>query len=164
MILSPREGDLTITAQRLELIAPDGLPRVKPGDDLAKLIAPFGLRNGDVIVLAQKIVSKSEGRLFRLSDVTPSQRALEVGEKSQKDPRLVELILRESNEIVRIGYNLLIVEHRLGFVMANAGIDASNVDDPEQVLLLPADPDGSARRLRDRFKEVSGVEVGVVIN
>jgi coenzyme F420-0:L-glutamate ligase/coenzyme F420-1:gamma-L-glutamate ligase len=155
---------LTINAERLELIAPAGLPRVKPGDDLAALIAPFGLRNGDVVVLAQKIVSKSEGRLFRLSDVTPSQRAVEVAEKSQKDPRLVELILQESNEIVRIGFNLLIVEHRLGFVMANAGIDASNVDDPEQVLLLPADPDGSARRLRQRFKEVAGVEVGVVIN
>ncbi len=155
---------MTINAERLELIAPAGLPRVKPGDDLASLIAPFGLRNGDVVVLAQKIVSKSEGRLFRLSDVTPSQRALEVAEKSQKDPRLVELILRESNEIVRIGFNLLIVEHRLGFVMANAGIDASNVDDPEQVLMLPADPDGSARRLRDRLKDVAGVEVGVIIN
>jgi coenzyme F420-0:L-glutamate ligase/coenzyme F420-1:gamma-L-glutamate ligase len=155
---------LTISSERLELIAPAGLPRVKPGDDLASLIAPFGLRNGDVVVLAQKIVSKSEGRLVRLADVTPSQRAIDVAEKSQKDPRLVELILRESNEIVRIGFNLLIVEHRLGFVMANAGIDASNVDDPEQVLMLPADPDGSARRLRDRLKEIAAVEVGVVIN
>jgi coenzyme F420-0:L-glutamate ligase/coenzyme F420-1:gamma-L-glutamate ligase len=155
---------MTISGERLELIAPAGLPRVKPGDDLASLIAPFGLRNGDVVVLAQKIVSKSEGRQVRLSDVTPSQRALEVAEKSQKDPRLVELILAESNEIVRIGFNLLIVEHRLGFVMANAGIDASNVDDPEQVLMLPADPDGSARRLRQRLKEVAGVDVGVIIN
>src|SRR5476649_2630706 len=115
------------SGQHLELIAPAGLPRIKPGDDLAALIAPFGLRDCDVVVLAQKIVSKSEGRLVRLADVTPSARAVELGEKVLKDPRLVELILQESAEIVRTGPNLLIVEHRLGFVMANAGIDASNV-------------------------------------
>ena len=146
------------------MIAPRGLPRIKPGDDLAILIAPFGLRDHDVVVLAQKIVSKSEGRLFRLSDVIPSEKAIELGEKIDKDPRLAELILRESVEVVRAVRGVLIVQHRLGFVMANAGVDASNVDDPEQVLLLPADPDGSARRLRARLKEVAGVDVGVIIN
>jgi len=135
-----------------------------PGDDLARLIAPAGLRDHDIVVLAQKIVSKAEGRLVRLSDVTPSPRARDLGEKADKDPRLVELILRESTEVVRATRGVLIVEHRLGFVMANAGIDASNIDDPEQVLLLPVDPDGSARRLRDRLKEIAGVEVGVIIN
>ncbi len=155
---------MNINAERLELIAPAGLPRIQPGDDLAALIAPAGLKDHDIVVLAQKIVSKSEGRLFRLSDVTPSPRAVELGVTVDKDPRLIELILGESKEVVRAIRGVLIVEHRLGFVMANAGVDASNVDDPEQVLLQPADPDGSARRLRQRFKEVAGVEVGVIIN
>jgi coenzyme F420-0:L-glutamate ligase/coenzyme F420-1:gamma-L-glutamate ligase len=145
-------------------MAPSGLPRVGPGDDLAALIAPAGLKQHDVVVVAQKVVSKSEGRLFRLSDVTPSPQAVELGQKVDKDPRLVELILQESKEVVRAIRGVLIVEHRLGFVMANAGVDASNVDDPEQVLLLPADPDGSARRLRARLKEIAGVDVAVIIN
>lgn len=153
-----------MSAERIELIAPEGLPRINPGDDLARLIAGLGLRDHDVLVIAQKIVSKSEGRLVRLGDVAPSPRAVEFAQQTQKDPRLVELILRESVEVVRTGPNLMIVEHHRGFIMANAGIDASNVDDPEQVLLLPADPDGSARRLRERLKEIAGVEVGVVIN
>jgi coenzyme F420-0:L-glutamate ligase / coenzyme F420-1:gamma-L-glutamate ligase len=131
---------------------------------LAALIAPVGLRSHDVVVLAQKIVSKAEGRLFRLSDVTPSERAIEYGHKVEKDPRLVELILRESKEVVRAITGVLIVEHKLGFIMANAGIDASNIDDPDQVLLLPADPDRSAARLRADFKRIADVDVGVVIN
>lgn len=118
-----------------------------------------------MVVLAQKIVSKSEDRIVSLDRVTPSARAVELGKAVLKDPRLVELILRESKEVLRAVPNVLIVEHRLGFVMANAGIDHSNVEgDEDQVLLLPADPDGSARRLRDRFKEIAGVEVGVIIN
>ena len=118
-----------------------------------------------MVVLAQKIVSKSEGRIVPLTSVTPSPRAMELGEKVLKDARLVELILRESVEVLRAVPNVLIVQHRLGFVMANAGIDHSNVEgDEDQVLLLPADPDGSARRLRERFKEIAGVDVGVIIN
>src|SRR5471030_622354 len=124
-----------------------------PSDQHLELIAPFGLRDGDVVVLAQKIVSKSEGRLVRLSDVTPSARAIELAETVQKDPRQVELILQESTEVVRAIPGVLIVQHRLGFVMANAGVDASNVDDPDQVLLLPADHDRSAQRLRARSEE-----------
>lgn len=115
-------------------------------------------------MLAQKIVSKAEGRLVSLADVTPSPRAVELAEKVMKDPRQVELILQESTEVIRAIPGVLVVQHKLGFVMANAGIDASNVDDPEQVLLLPADPDGSARRLRDEFKALAGADVGVVIN
>lgn len=117
-----------------------------------------------MVVLAQKIVSKSEGRLVRLSDVVPTPRAIELAERVQKDPRQVELILQESAEVVRAIPGVLITQHRLGFVMANAGIDASNVDDPEQLLLLPVDPDGSARTLRARLKEIAGVDVGIVIN
>ena len=118
-----------------------------------------------MVVLAQKIVSKSEGRIVPLASVTPSARAEELAKTVLKDARLVELILRESVEVLRAVPNVLIVQHRLGFVMANAGIDHSNVEgDEDQVLLLPADPDGSAKRLRARFKEIAGVDVGVVIN
>lgn len=128
------------------------------------MIAPFGLRDHDVLVLAQKIVSKSEGRIVPLTSVTPSPRAEELAKTVLKDARLVELILQESTEVLRAIPNVLIVQHRLGFVMANAGIDASNVEGEDQVLLLPADPDGSARRLRERLKQVAGVDVGVIIN
>lgn len=117
-----------------------------------------------MVVLAQKIVSKSEGRIVPLASVTPSPRAEELAKTVLKDPRLVELILQESKDVLRAVPNVLIVEHRLGFVMANAGIDASNVDGEDHVLLLPTDPDGSARRLRARFKEIAGVDVGVIIN
>ena len=126
---------------------------VKAGDDLAALIAErltgeLALRKGDVLVLAQKIVSKAEGRLVEIATVKPSQRAIELAAEVQKDPRLVELILSESVRVVRSRPNVLIVEHRLGFVMANAGIDQSNVapqDGVERALLLPKDPDASRR-------------------
>jgi coenzyme F420-0:L-glutamate ligase / coenzyme F420-1:gamma-L-glutamate ligase len=146
--------------QRVELLAVPGLPMVKAGDDLAALIgkqltgavAPSA---GDVLVLAQKIVSKAEGRMVELATVTPSQRAVELGAEVLKDPRLVELILQESVRVVRSRPNVLIVEHRLGFVMANAGIDQSNVapqDGVERALLLPRDPDGSAAQLSAKLR------------
>src|SRR5262249_46708855 len=110
------------------------------------------LRDGDVLVLAQKIVSKAEGRVVRLDAVTASPRATELGRQCDKDPRLVELILSEAAEVVRTRPGVIVVQHRLGFVLANAGIDRSNVepepDEAESVLLLPRDPDGSAARLR----------------
>lgn len=152
---------------RLELIALPGLPLVRPGDDLAALVAAalgrggLELRAGDVLVLAQKIVSKAEGRLVRLDTVTPSARALSVAELVGKDPALVELILSESRRIVRQRRGVLIVEHRLGFIMANAGIDQSNVGEGT-ALLLPEDPDASAERLRVSLGSPAGV--GVVIN
>jgi coenzyme F420-0:L-glutamate ligase/coenzyme F420-1:gamma-L-glutamate ligase len=141
--------------QRVELLAVSGLPMVKAGDDLAALIrerltGELALRKGDVLVLAQKIVSKAEGRLVEIATVKPSQRAIELAAEVQKDPRLVELILSESVRVVRSRPNVLIVEHRLGFVMANAGIDQSNVapqDGIERALLLPKDPDASAEAL-----------------
>ena len=144
----------------VELRALPGIPMVKPGDDLATLIreglarAGLELRMGDVIVVAQKIVSKAEGRTVDLASVTPSPRAIELGAEVMKDPRLVELILSESVRVVRSRPNVLIVEHRLGFVMANAGIDQSNVapqDGIERALLLPFDPDGSAEALRAKL-------------
>jgi coenzyme F420-0:L-glutamate ligase/coenzyme F420-1:gamma-L-glutamate ligase len=159
---------------RLVLTALEDLPLIQPGDDLAGFIlaafkaANLRLENGDVIAVAQKVVSKAEGRLVNLSDVTSSPEAVEVGERSGKDPRLVQLILSESKRVLRVRPGLIIVRHRLGFVCANAGIDHSNVRGvwgvPEDwVLLLPEDPDASARRLRERLESSSGAAVGVLI-
>jgi coenzyme F420-0:L-glutamate ligase/coenzyme F420-1:gamma-L-glutamate ligase len=145
---------------RIEVIGVPDFPLVKPGDDLAALIATALARarlqpvTGDVLVVAQKIVSKAEDRFVDLATVQPSQRARTIGAEIQKDPRLVEVILSESTRVVRQRPNLLIVEHRLGYVMANAGVDHSNVEAPdgrERVLLLPRDPDGSAQALRAKL-------------
>jgi coenzyme F420-0:L-glutamate ligase/coenzyme F420-1:gamma-L-glutamate ligase len=151
-----------------------GLPLVKPRDDLAALLlealerAALSLEDGDILVLAQKIVSKAEGRLANLHAIQPSERALELGIQIEKDPRLVELILGESREVLRTRPGTIVVEHRLGFVCANAGIDHSNVagggsEEEEWVLLLPSDPDGSARELRARLEAASGKRLGVLI-
>ncbi len=157
----------------LRLIALPGFPQVAAGDDLAALTkaalqrAELRLQPTDVLVFAQKVVSKAEGRRIDLATVTPSTRALELGRAVHKDPRLVELVLRESRRIVRAAPEVLIVEHRLGLVMANAGIDQSNVADPgsgEFALLLPEDPDSSAARLRARLGELTGCEPGVIIS
>jgi coenzyme F420-0:L-glutamate ligase/coenzyme F420-1:gamma-L-glutamate ligase len=155
--------------QRLELFAVPGLPMVQPGDDLAALIADRAgpLHDRDVLVIAQKIVSKAEGRSIDLATVVPSPRAAELGAEVGKDPRLVEVILAESTRVVRSRPNLLIMQHRLGFVMANAGVDHSNVapsDGIDRALLLPVDPDGSAERLRAALAEKSGVRLGVIIS
>ena len=156
----------------LILTALPGIPEVVRGAELAQLLAAAILRagktleSGDVVVIAQKIVSKAEGRQVRLAEVMPSPRALELARTVDKDPRLVELMLGESREVLRAKPGVLIVEHRLGFVMASAGIDQSNVpcrDGEEVALLLPADPDESARRIRQGLRAACGVEVGVLI-
>lgn len=151
-----------------------GIPEIELGDDIPKITlnalegAQVSLMDGDILVIAQKIISKSEGRLIHLVDVDPSQRALDLAKTTQKDPRLVELILRESNCVLRTKPGLIIVEHRLGFVCANAGIDRSNVpqlDDEadESVLLLPEDPDRSAQTIRTHLVRSTGAEIGVLI-
>ncbi len=149
-----------------------GLGEIRGGDDLAALLAErlAHARDGDVVAVAQKIVSKAEGRMVRLDEVTPSSRALELAEATAKDPRLVELVLSESAEVVRAVAGLIIARHRLGFVLANAGIDRSNLtlagqgdETQEQALLLPIDPDASAERLRAGLVGRLGVEVGVII-
>jgi len=156
----------------VELLAVPGLPMIKPGDDLAAIISDGLVRGGlqpranDVMVIAQKIVSKAEGRSVELATVKPSARAIALAKEIQKDPRLVELILSESVRVVRSRPNVLIVEHRLGFVMANAGIDQSNVgptDGVERALLLPVNPDGSAEALRARLSAQHGVALAVII-
>ncbi|HEY9213056.1 MAG TPA: coenzyme F420-0:L-glutamate ligase [Ancylobacter sp.] len=157
---------------RLELIALPDFPLVKAGDDLAALVleglarAGVTLASGDVVVLAQKIVSKAEGRLVDLASIEPSPEALTLAEEVRKDPRLVELVLRDSRRVVRKAPNVLIVEHRLGLIMANAGIDQSNVREEgfDAALLLPENPDASAERLRATFFARSGVEIAVIIN
>jgi coenzyme F420-0:L-glutamate ligase/coenzyme F420-1:gamma-L-glutamate ligase len=160
-------------AAELRFIALPDFPQVVPGDDLAALTAEALARAGlelhsdDVLVFAQKVISKAEGRRIDLADVVPSARALELAQTVQKDPRLVELVLRESRRVVRSAKDVLIVEHRLGLIMANAGIDQSNVADPvdgEFALLLPDDPDASAARLRERLRTLTGSEAGIVVS
>jgi coenzyme F420-0:L-glutamate ligase / coenzyme F420-1:gamma-L-glutamate ligase len=151
-----------------------GLPLVQPGDDLAAIVqdalqrAAIRLQDGDILVFTQKVVSKSEGRLVNLVDVTPSARASELAVQIDKDPRLVELVLRESNAVLRTRPGTIIVEHRRGFVCANAGIDHSNVAGEgnrleEWVLLLPEDPDASAARLRSQLEAASRARLGVLV-
>ncbi|MSQ50838.1 MAG: coenzyme F420-0:L-glutamate ligase [Betaproteobacteria bacterium] len=154
----------------MQLFALDGIPLIRPGDDLAALIlttlksSQLSLQSGDVLVLAQKIVSKSENRYVSLASIEPSARARKLARLCDKDPRLVEIILGESRGVVRARRDVLIVEHRLGFVLANAGVDASNVGDEARVLLLPIDPDGSSRALCGALTNASGVTIGVLIN
>jgi len=151
------------------LISIDGLPEIKPGDDLAAMLVD-GVRAdgrsfepGDVLAIAQKVVSKSEGRIRKLADVVPGPEALRMAGESGKDPRGLQVVLDETVRIVRWQRGVLIVETRHGFVAANAGVDHSNAGAPDTVILLPVDPDASATRIRERIKTVTGVDVPVVI-
>jgi len=160
--------------RRLELIGLEGVPEVLPGTDLAAMIhdaaerSAGGLRDGDIVAVAQKVISKAEDRYVVLDDVQPSARAIRIATQCAKDPRQVEVVLSEASEVVRHRPGVLIVRHRLGHVLANAGIDASNVprdaQGRERVLLLPVDPDGSAAKLRHQLEQRAGVELAVVIN
>src|SRR5580700_11777124 len=160
-------------SSRLTITGLTGVPMVQPGGDLAQIAldayAATGLapEDGDVLVVAQKIVSKAEGRMVDVSTIEPSGQATALAAEVEKDPRLIEVILSESKRIVRHRPNLIIAEHRLGFVMANAGIDHSNVapgDGNERVLLLPVDPDASALALREELVASYGVPVAVIIS
>ena len=147
----------------LQVIPVEGLPEVQAGDDLARLISErCELRDGDILVVAQKVVSKSEGRLRDLKAVEPGAQALELAAKMDGDPRLVQVVLDESVRIVRSD-RVLIVETKYGFVCANAGVDHSNVPGDDNVTLLPVDPDASARALRKRLRELVRHDLGVVI-
>jgi coenzyme F420-0:L-glutamate ligase / coenzyme F420-1:gamma-L-glutamate ligase len=156
----------------ITLTAVPHMPEIQPGDDLAAVIlaalaaANLSLQPGDVLAVAQKIVSKAEGRRVRLADVTPGEQAQTVAAVTEKDPRLVELVLQESESISRMKPGVLVTRHRLGFTSANAGIDRSNVgrqEAEEAVLLLPIDPDASAAAIRQTIQRESGIAVGVVI-
>ena len=149
-----------------------GLPMIQDGDDIAKILAQHTgsdgppIEEGDILVVAQKIVSKSEGRLISLKNVVPSTKAIELGAETEKDPRLVELMLQESTEVVRKKPGVLILRHRLGHVGAHAGIDQSNIAHSEEdsALLLPIDPDRSARKLVEDLKSLLGIDIGVLIS
>lgn len=172
----------------LTLTPLSNIPLIRHGDNLADIIVTslrdtdIALEDNDILVIAQKIVSKAEGRMVNLDAVTPSARALELAQQTEKDARIVELMLQESNEVLRTRVGTIIVEHKLGFVCANAGIDHSNVGNgsndfsrlatevatttspqEEYVLLLPENPDQSARDIRDQIKQKLGVNVGVMI-
>jgi coenzyme F420-0:L-glutamate ligase/coenzyme F420-1:gamma-L-glutamate ligase len=168
----------------LTLTSLQDIPLIRQGDNLADILfaslraSGVSLQDGDILVLAQKIVSKAEGRMVDLATVAPSPRAVELAAQAEKDPRVVELMLRESREVLRARVGAIIVEHKLGFVCANAGIDHSNVSPlpegegsgvketeraDEYVLLLPENPDRSATEIRAQIKAKAGVEVGVLI-
>jgi coenzyme F420-0:L-glutamate ligase / coenzyme F420-1:gamma-L-glutamate ligase len=152
--------------KHVQLIAVDGLPEVRPGDDLAALISQHEeLQAGDVVVVAQKVVSKSEGRLVDMSTVTPSAEALRIAPHlvARPDPRMVQVVLDESVRVLR-EERTLITETRHGYVAANSGVDHSNVGGRDRLALLPIDPDASAERLRTSLRELTGMEVGVVIS
>jgi coenzyme F420-0:L-glutamate ligase / coenzyme F420-1:gamma-L-glutamate ligase len=147
----------------LRVLPVGGLPEIGDGDDLGALIAERAeLEDGDVIVVAQKVVSKAEGRVVRLADVEPSARARELA--GSDDPRRLEVMLGEAKRIVRSRPPLVVVETRHGFVCASAGVDASNAPEPGTVVLLPVDPDDSAARIRDRLRELTGRSVGVIVS
>ena len=157
-----------------------GIPFIRRDDNLADILirslseSNISIQDHDILVVAQKIISKAEGRVVNLDSMIPSKRALDLAEQTEKDPRLVELVLQESEEVLRTRTGVIIVEHRLGFVCANAGIDHSNVNPPlamgdelgasgDWVLLLPENPDNSARNLRKRLEEQTGRRIGVMI-
>ena len=157
----------------VQLTALAGVPIVKPGDNLVEIIlaslatSNITLRDGDILILAQKIVSKAQDRFVKLREIIPSPRAVQLASEVNKNAQLVELILRESSEVVRCRRDVLIVAHKLGLVMANAGIDQSNVeqgDGDDTALLLPEDPDGTCAQLRDALCAATGAGVGVIIN
>lgn len=157
----------------LQLLALRDFPLVTPGDDIAALISQtlthntLSLQDGDIVVVAQKIISKAENRYRALQGISPSADAEKYAAETGKDPRLVELVLQESNRVLRHRFGSIVVEHKLGFVHANAGIDQSNLPDnaaSELALLLPENPDASAQQLRSALQQQLGVTIGVVIN
>ena len=160
------------TPTELSLRALGDVPFIQKGDDLTEVIVKavadngLTLEGGDVVLMAQKIVSKAEGRTIELRDIVARPEAVEIAGKSDKDPRVVELILQESTEVLRVRPGAVIVQHRLGFVAANAGIDQSNIGnsgDDDKVLLLPLDPDGTCARVRGELKARTGLDIAVVI-
>jgi coenzyme F420-0:L-glutamate ligase/coenzyme F420-1:gamma-L-glutamate ligase len=150
------------------------IPLIRPGDDLCQILSValelenVTLQDNDILVITQKIISKAEGQLVNIAEINPSKEAEEIAVKCEKDPRLVEVILSESREVVRIAKGTLVVEHNLGFVCANAGVDHSNIDNTQNeeeiwYLKLPVNPDESARKIRQFFKERDNVNIGVMV-
>ena len=154
----------------IQIIGIEDLPIIKTGDNLAELICQTAekqgtpIQNGDIIVISHIIVSRAEGRVINLSEVEPSPFAMQLAKELNKDPRLVEVILRESKGIIRMGNGKLITETKHGFICANSGVDISNVPDENKVALLPKDPDASARKIREEIKRITGKDTAVIIS
>lgn len=157
-------------AESIGIIGLQGFPLIKPGDDLAKIVVETAKKNGvsidegDVLVIAQKIVSKAEGRVIRLSEVKPSGKAKKLSQVTGKDPRLLELVLKETKEVLKASQGIIIVEDKRQIVCINAGIDKSNVPGKDTFTLLPEDPDKSARRLQSEIFKLTGKNVAVIIS
>jgi coenzyme F420-0:L-glutamate ligase/coenzyme F420-1:gamma-L-glutamate ligase len=153
----------------VQIIGLHGFPLINPGDDIASLILKTArslrvrVANGDIIVIGHKIVSKSEGRIMRLSEVKPSRRAFRLARRSGKDPRLVQLILNESKRVIKVSPDIVLVETKRGIVCLNAGIDKSNVEGRDAYCLLPRDPDQSAERIAGRIRTLTGKQVRTII-
>ncbi len=160
---------MTETPTNIRIFGVPGIPEIHPGDDLPGMIADAiraggGIEAGDVVVVTQKVVSKAEGRIVDLETITPGAFARQVAEQWDKDARQVEVVLGETKRIVRMGHGVMICETRHGFICANAGVDASNVERTGTVCLLPIDSDASARAIRDRLLEAFGVDVAVIVS
>jgi coenzyme F420-0:L-glutamate ligase/coenzyme F420-1:gamma-L-glutamate ligase len=156
--------------ETIKIIAVKGLPLIKNGDNIAKLILQalknqkISLKEKDVIVITHVAVSKAEGNVVNLDEVSPSKKAKEIAKKTEKDPALVEIILRESKEIVRMRHNSIITEHNNGMVCANAGVDRSNIKGERNVVLLPKDADASARKIKQELKTMTGCNLAIIIS
>lgn len=154
----------------IKIIAVENLPLINPGDSLAELISEAAKKQGtplkenDVIVVTHVVVSKAEGNIVNLDEVSPSEKAKEIAQQTNKDPAMVEVILRETKEIVRMGQNSIITETNSGIVCANAGIDRSNVSGDRNVVPLPKDPNASAQKIRKGIKQLTGVNVAVIVS
>jgi coenzyme F420-0:L-glutamate ligase/coenzyme F420-1:gamma-L-glutamate ligase len=156
-------------ATEVRIIGLEGIPEVRPGDDLTAFILEaaqkqdLSFESGDIVVITQKVVSKAEGRIVDLEDIEPGVFALEIAERWEKDPHVVEIVLRESARIVRMDHGVMICETKHGFICANAGVDASNVEKIGTVTLLPEDPDASAEEVRQKIEEATGASPAVII-
>ena len=156
--------------QKIAIIPIENIPLIAEGDSIGELIVEAAknqdmpIAERDIVVVTHKVVSKTEGRTIDLKELSPSEQAREIAEKTRKEPALVEAVLREAKEIVRVGPNSIIAETRNGLVCANAGIDKSNVEGENNVVLLPKDPDASARKIRDDIKRLTNHEVAVIIS
>lgn len=154
----------------IQIMAIEGLPLIKPGDNLGELIVNAAkkqktpLQNNDIIVVTHVVASKAEGNIINLDEVTPSKRAKEIAQQTNKDPALVEVILRETKEIVRLGQNSIITETNSGIICANAGVDRSNVSGDRNVVPLPKNPNASAQNIRREIKKLSGVDVAIIVS
>ncbi len=154
----------------VKVFAVEGLPLIKPGDNLGELIVNASqkqktpLQDKDIIVITHVVVSKAEGNIVNLDEIIPSEKAKEIAQKTNKDPALVEVILRESSDIVRIGQNSIITETKSGSVSANAGVDRSNVSGNRNVVPLPKNPNASAQNVRQEIKRLTGADVGVIVS